>query len=106
MGTGGNLGTGGALHRFIMSMLGLGPSESGKIISTAFRLTPYFLMIEVVTSARSTRGKPETEGPRFPSGGRKRRKRWGKRSGTVFLPGTVFLLRPTLLRAVARYRPR
>jgi hypothetical protein len=52
-----------------MPMLCLGPSESEKIISTAFRLTPYSPLIEVVTSARSTRGKPATDGPRFPSVG-------------------------------------
>jgi hypothetical protein len=44
-----------------MSMLCLGPSEIKKIISTAFHLTPCSLMIEVVTSARSTRGKPGTK---------------------------------------------
>jgi len=43
-----------------MSMLCLGPSESQKIISTAFRLTPYSLMMEVVTTARSTRDGEES----------------------------------------------
>jgi hypothetical protein len=59
IGTWGNLGTDGTLHRFIMFMLCLGPSESEKIISTGFRLTPYSLMIEVVTSGRSARDGEE-----------------------------------------------
>jgi hypothetical protein len=62
-----NLGTDGTLHRFIMSMLCLGPSESEKIISTAFRLTPYSL---------GNRGHPV---PGFLA--------WGRRDGIAHFPG-------------------
>ena len=47
-------------------MLCLGPCESEKIVSTTFRLTPYSLMIEGVTSAGGNACQETNSGTIFP----------------------------------------